>query len=143
MISKKAINQFRNATKDWIGVDYSKNTDEELATPALMWLGQNNSKKRYIKRKRTKLFYLTIARLQIARPDFITMMSIKTRFGIGYARTTNLIEELENTKVVKKNWLKPRKTNINWNIVNKIVVPKMIMEEAKKMKPMRGYTYSN
>lgn len=142
MLSKKAINQFRKFSKDWPGVDYSKLTDEEVSVAALIWLGQSNNKKHYNKRKRTKLFYLAVARLRIAKPEFSSMTTIKTRFGLGYIRTFNLIEELETAGILKKYNLKHRETNINWEMVKKIRIPKYIMEEAKKMKPMRGYSYT-
>ena len=142
MLSKKAINQFREISKDWPGVDYSKLTDKEVSLAALIWLGQSKNKKHYEKRKRTKLFYLAVARLRLARPGFSSMTALKTRFGLGYIRTANLVEELETAGVLKKYDLKHRGTNINWGMVKKIRIPKDIMMEAMKMKPMRGYSYT-
>lgn len=142
MLSKKAINQFREISKDWLGVDYSKLTDNEVSLAALIWLGRSKNQKHYQRRKRTKLFYLAVARLRIAKPEFSSMTALKTRFGLGYIRTGNLFEELETAGVLKKYDLKFKGTNINWDVVKKLHIPKNIMEEAMKMKPMRGYSYN-
>lgn len=92
--------------------------------------------------KHTKLFYKVVARLRIAKPDYLAIDAIRKRFKIGYLRSLHVYQELEKAEIIKEMNPKKEKSNIDWNKVEKIRVPKIISESVKKMKPERVYPFS-
>lgn len=87
----------------------------------------------------TKLFYKVVARLRISKPDYLAISVIAKRFRVSLIRAFRVRQELEKAGIIRSIGPGKEKSNIDWDIVKKIRVPKSISESVKDMKPEKVY----
>ena len=127
-LSKKLIKEWKEFMEETPEFNYSGYSDQRLRKEAYEWFDSFYSPKRPRKRrKRTKLFYKTILIIRSKKPQRITPSMLKTKFRLGYVRTSNLFIELTDAGIVMEglpnsNFLKYGR--IIWKNVKKVRVPK-------------------
>lgn len=87
----------------------------------------------------TKLFYKVVARLRISKPDYLAINVIAKRFRVSLLRAFRVRQELEEAGIIRKIDPEKEKSNIDWGMVKKVRVPKLISKAVKEMKPERVY----
>ena len=131
-LSQKVIKEWKELMEKAAEIDYSGYSDQKLRKEAYEWFDNLYSPKRPRKRrKRTKLFYKTIAIIRLNPNAYISASTLKKMFRIGYIRAAALSIELKDKGIIarKKDFSPPK---ILWENVKKIRVPKEISDTIKK-----------
>jgi len=131
-LSQKVIKEWKELMEKAAEVDYSGYSDQKLRKEAYEWFDSLYSPKRPRKRrKRTKLFYKTVAIIRLKPNAYISPSMLKKMFKIGYIRAAALSIELKDKGIIarKKDFSPPK---ILWENVKKIRVPKEISDTIKK-----------
>jgi len=127
-LSKKLIKEWKEFMEETAEFNYSGYSDQRLRKEAYEWFDSLYSPKRPRKRrKRTKLFYKTILIIRSEKLQRVTPSMLKTKFKLGYLRTSDLFIELKDEGIIMKNL--PTSTfskygKIIWKNVKKVRVPK-------------------
>ena len=127
-LSKKLIKEWKEFMEETPEFNYSGYSDQRLRKEAYEWFDSFYSPKRPRKRrKRTKLFYKTILIIRSEKLQRVTPSMLKTKFKLGYLRTSDLFIELKDEGIIMKNL--PTSTfskygKIIWKNVKKVRVPK-------------------
>ena len=131
-LSPKVIKEWRELMEKEADVNYSGYSDQKLRKEAYKWFDKLYNPKRPQKRKKkTKLFYKTIAIIRLNPNAYISTSTLKKMFKIGYVRAAKLSIELKDKGIItgNKDFSPPK---ILWENVKKIRVPEEISNNIKK-----------